>query len=259
MAFILAIDGPEGSGKTSLALSAYELFPPVTYLDLDGNAWIALNRFKEPVEQGLIKVEMLGDLGEDGDDVKLVKEAWAWIRGQIREALAKPGTLVLDTADVLLHLVRMEKMRDVGYPKADRISPKDYAPANAWMDNFFARCKKSPCNIILVHRAEHPWVQRKVGDKWEMGYDEELWKRARAYTHTGFALHASVLTTKEVTSPTKVQKERAVEVGRKEPKASLLMTAVFTECKVDPLLINVAVINPTFKKLWDKMFPSEEE
>lgn len=256
MAFILAIDGPEGSGKTSLALSAYEVAPPVKFLELDGNAWIALRRFKEPLEQGLIKVEPIGDLGEEGDDPKKVKEAWSWLRAKVTEALSAPGTLVVDTADLMWHLIRLEKLAN--YMSPDKLNPMAYGPSNSWFDNFLQRCKKSQCNLVLVHRADHPWVvTTNPNGKTEMGYDERKWKRARAYGHVGFALHASVLTTKAVTQPTKTQKDRAEEAGLKPPKATLVMNAEFTECKVDPLLIGTSVLNPTFKKLWEKMGQGE--
>ena len=252
---LIEISGIEGSGKTSLALSSYEVDPPVDYADFDGNFWQAAGRFLQPIKDGVIRVETFGELGDDEKDEKKIRAEWQHFRSWLDKKLQEDkGTIVLDTFDYAASLIKYSLIP--GFREGMDLRPNAHEPANAWLDGLIARGKKSKRTIILMNKVKNPWeiIGQSEAGKNQWGYNRNKWERALPVHFADtlkYAIHLSLFTGAMVTQPSEEQTKKAAESGGKlqAPKAVAIFTAKYEECKPNKLLVGKTVYGPTLQKM----------
>mgnify|MGYP001578137513 FL=1 len=257
---LIEISGVEGSGKSSLALSAAQYDPPIDYANFDGNLWQAAGRFIAELKSKEIRVEDFGDLGDDEKSKQKIDAEWnhvrTWLDKKLRE---EKGTIVLDTFDYVADLIKRSLV--VGFLQGEELKPNAHAPANAWLDGFIARMKKSKRTVIIMNKVTNPWeiIGQSEAGKNQWGYNRDKWVRAlpQHFVDTlRYAIHFSFFTTAIIYQPNAQAIEnwkKAADEGKKlmEPKASATFWAEYTESKPNKLLVGKRVSDPTIGKLLD--------
>lgn len=159
--FVLA-HGYSGVGKTAFGLS----FPPDFWLVNCDRAIGSLTKLLpkttkivyEPIQQDVDRPSPVTAQGYVAKADKMVALAIAGAKAAV-VAGERPGTFMLDGADLFWEYVKIAKVPDY-LNGVD--APKEYAPANSYMDNMLLRLGMSPLNVLFTTFSGRVWTGMKT-------------------------------------------------------------------------------------------------
>ena len=175
---IMAVDGPEKSGKSNFALSAPE---PVAVINTDIGLDGVVQKWQGDKEIWVMDIDInLQDLKTltPKDAAAEADKAWKRILKGYRDVLGQARTIVADNATELWEILRMAR-----FGKLDQVKPHHYGPVNAEYRDFIRTAyDQTKTNLILLHKIKDEYVN-----------DNRTGKRIRSgFGDTGFLVQCNV-------------------------------------------------------------------
>lgn len=163
------ITGPEGSGKTHLALTASEL-GPTAYIDTDRNAEGVLHKFKDrDLWQAHIQSGAAMFLKETSGTVEY-KAEFEKLRSAYYEALGDPKikVIIIDNNTEVWELIRLRF-----FGKLTTLQ-RNFGPPNADMRKLLQDAKeRNDINLVLIHKLTNEYLNDSAtGNKIPAGFKE---------------------------------------------------------------------------------------
>lgn len=182
---IMAVDGPEKSGKSNIALSAPE---PIAVINTDIGLDGVVQKWQEDKEIWVMDVDInLQDLKTltPKDAAAEADKAWKRVLKAYRDTLGQARTIVADNATELWEILRMAR-----FGKLDQVKPHHYGPVNAEYRDFIRTAyDQTKTNLILLHKIKDEYVN-----------DNRTGKRIRSgFADTGFLVQCNVSMWRDMT------------------------------------------------------------
>jgi len=157
---VLSIEGREGKGKSTLALSAPD---PIVLFDFDYGLEGVIDSFLEAGKKILVPETSFKyhDVTDPDEWVVL----WERYKTDFLRALDcdKIRTIVVDTGTEAWELIRLAR-----HGKLTQIMPHHYGPMNAEFRDLFRKVYDSDKNFVVTHKLKAKYVNDKRTDEYEM-------------------------------------------------------------------------------------------
>jgi hypothetical protein len=150
--------GVSGAGKTAFALT----FPPPFFiLNLDKDMRELLMQLPDSYDVEYERLVFEVDGLTAGSAAQYLVKADALLK---KALLAGEGTFLLDGGDIFWDTVKIAKLMKGG----DGVLPKDYSPANAYMNSYLSRLQHAPFHVCMTSMSRKKWEgAKKESDKME--------------------------------------------------------------------------------------------
>ena len=166
------IIGPEGSGKSRLALTAPG---PMAYINSDEKIEGVVQPF---ARQKRIRIATYGFIasGDRQDDVNRASAVWGKVKGWMRDSVNWARTTVFDTGTEGWEMCRLANFGELN-PKGNRMDAL-YGPVNAEFRGVFKQFRlQETANLITLHQVKDHYID-KVKDGRQVSINTGTTKRA---------------------------------------------------------------------------------
>jgi len=215
---VMAVDGPEKSGKSNFALTAPG---PIGIINTDIGLDGVVQKFQNDKEiwvknidfriQDLMKLSREAASDEAGKLVTALMQAYQFILG-------RAATAIVDNATEVWELLRIAE-----FGKMDHIKPHHYGSVNAKYRNFIRMAfDQEVSNLILLHKVKDEYVDdKRTGRKLRAGFAD-----------TGFLVQANISCWKDPTKPVPDKFNATIVDCRHNPSVEGL-TFTGTDCNFE--------------------------
>jgi len=237
---MLLAHGLAGVGKTAFGLS----FPgPFGIFNLDRGIGSLTTQLPETVEIDYEDVSLDVAVLTKGMAQQILNKMDAMVNDMLK---LKQGTLIIDGWDIFWDCVKMAKVNNL-----DSDLPKEYAPANSYMNNLLMRLGRSPINVVFTTISSKVWSGAKT---------ETDRMKADGFKHKDRMLTHEVY----LFTPEDYRTPNEVPLGGDPTKGTVGQThnALITMSKLNESLINRRIPNLTYKLLYRLTFgvaPPDED
>lgn len=225
--------GTSGSGKTAFALT----FPPPFFiLNFDKDMKHLLVQLPDSYDIEYERLVFEVDGLTAGAAAQYVAKADALLK---KALLRGEGTFILDGGDLFWDVAKIAKLMKGG----DGVLPKDYSPANTYMNSFLSRLQNAPFHVCTTAMARKKWTGAKTESD-QMESD-------------GFK-HRKRWVTNEVYMFTPEQRQYPSEVPA-QGGTGQTHNAYIDTSKINESLVGTVIPNLTFKLLYAMVYGSLPE
>lgn len=232
--------GQAGTGKTAFGLS----FPPPFFIFNLDRAIGHLTRQLPP----WVEIDYEGvDLNVEILTKGLAQQILNMFDGLMKIAFAKgEGTVIVDGWDIFWDCVKLAKVENL-----DSALPKEYTPANSYMNNWLHRLGRSKLNVYFTTISSKVWSGAKT--ETDRMKADGFKNKDRMLTHEAYFF-----------TPEDYRTPNEVPLGGDPAKGTVGQThnALITLSKLNEGLINRRVPNLTYKLLYRLTFgsaPTDED
>lgn len=226
---VVSVHGKQGRGKTAFALT---FPPPLFVMNCDRPAGFLLEQLPESYD---IMYEAIS-LDVDTITPGLATQYLHTMDALVRAARAKgAGTFICDGWDIFWEYVKVAKLPNAtGDPL-----PREFADANAYMDNLLRRLSASPLHVVLTSLS---------GQVWEGAKKETTKVKREGWKHSGrWITHEVYLFSPE-------DRDTPQEVPTADQAKGQTHSAYIAANKLNETTIGAVVGNLTFKLLYRMTF-----
>ncbi len=225
--------GTSGAGKTAFALT----FPPPFFiLNFDKDMSHLLVQLPDSYDIEYERLVFEVDGLTAGSAAQYIAKADALLK---KALLKGEGTFILDGGDLFWDVAKIAKLMRGG----EGVLPKDYSPANTYMNSYLSRLQNAPFHVCTTAMARKKWEgAKKESDKMESD---------------GFK-HRKRWVTNEVYVFTPEQRQYPSEVPAQGSTGQTHNFYMDTS-KINESLVGTVVPNLTFKLLYAMVYGSVPE